>query len=350
MRESDADIDTLIEAIRPVILSMHDQIRDRVVASCEESATSELSTAVSHEGGDTIYAIDRVGEEPLLDFLSDFARNAAPIVLVAEGLAEGRKVLPAGARESDARLCVIVDPIDGTRGLMYQKRSAWILTGVAPNRGPATGLRDLELSVMTEIPLLKQHLCDQAWARRGSGVRARRLNRLNGEPADIELSPSRASSIEHGFVTLARMVPGVRDVLAAIEEELILRVAGPQPEGVAICFEDQYISSGGQMYELASGKDRFIADLRSMTKSLSRERGRPPGLCCHPYDLAGLVVAEEAGAVITGPDGKLLNAPLDTSTDVSWIGYANGAIQSALEESLVALLVEFGLNDEGAGE
>ena len=36
---------------------------------------------------------------------------------------------------------VIVDPIDGTRGLMYQKRSAWILTGVAPNRGPGTSLR-----------------------------------------------------------------------------------------------------------------------------------------------------------------------------------------------------------------
>ena len=44
-------------------------------------------------------------------------------------------MLPDGASEADCQWRVIVDPIDGTRGLMYQKRSAWILTGVAPNRG-----------------------------------------------------------------------------------------------------------------------------------------------------------------------------------------------------------------------
>ena len=49
--------------------------------------------------------------------------------------AHARIVLPEGTPEADAVWRVIVDPIDGTRGLMYQKRSAWILTGVAPNRG-----------------------------------------------------------------------------------------------------------------------------------------------------------------------------------------------------------------------
>ena len=36
---------------------------------------------------------------------------------------------------------------------MYQKRSAWILTGVAPNRGPETSLQDIVLAMQTEIPL-----------------------------------------------------------------------------------------------------------------------------------------------------------------------------------------------------
>ena len=43
---------------------------------------------------------------------------------------------------------------------MYQKRPAWILTGVAPGPGPST-LADIELAVQTEIPLVKQHLCDE---------------------------------------------------------------------------------------------------------------------------------------------------------------------------------------------
>ena len=55
---------------------------------------------------------------------------------------------------------------------MYQKRSAWILTAVAPNRGAGTSLRDIELAVQTEIPLVKQHLSDQLWALRGGGAHA----------------------------------------------------------------------------------------------------------------------------------------------------------------------------------
>src|SRR6185503_285427 len=74
---------------------------------------------------------------------------------------------PKGSREADCRWRILVDPLDGTRGLMYQKRSAWVLTGVAPNRGAATQLSDIVLAVQTEIPLVKQHLCDQLWAIRG---------------------------------------------------------------------------------------------------------------------------------------------------------------------------------------
>ena len=93
-------------------------------------------------------------------------------MLVAEGLPPEGLVLPRGAREARLPLAVLVDPIDGTRGLMYQKRPAWILTGVAPNRGADTRLRDIVLAVQTEIPLVKQHLCDQLWAVRGEGVQA----------------------------------------------------------------------------------------------------------------------------------------------------------------------------------
>ena len=151
---------------------------------------------------------------------------------------------------------------------MYQKRSAWVLTGVAPNRGPATSLRDIVLAVQTEIPLVKQHLSDQLWALRGEGAQARRYNRLTGESRPIALRPSTAATIAHGYASIARFFPGARDELAAIDEAIVLGALGPHAPGKAHCFEDQYASTGGQLYELLAGHDRFIADLRPLLRPL----------------------------------------------------------------------------------
>src|SRR5260370_40840790 len=98
--------------------------------------------------------------EPMCD---DFCRQWAkdtPLVLVAEGLEdaagnEGPRTFPDGADESAALLRLIVDPIDGTRGIMYDKRPAWALAAVAPNKGPQTRLADAEVAVMTELPTSK---------------------------------------------------------------------------------------------------------------------------------------------------------------------------------------------------
>jgi len=143
--------------------TIHDAIRQAVVAACEQSAVEQLAVPSGHDAGDTIYAIDRVSEHVLLEQFAELASQWS-CVLVAEGLGTtGRIVLPLGTSPHGAELQIIVDPIDGTRGLMYQKRPAWILTGVAPNRGSATTLADIEIALQTEIPLLKQHLCDTLW-------------------------------------------------------------------------------------------------------------------------------------------------------------------------------------------
>ena len=185
------------------LLELHEAIRDSVVEACEAHATSELAEVAAEEAGDTIYRIDRVSEEILVSGLEEIARNE-PMVLIAEGLPEAGLVLPQGAREEECRWRVIVDPIDGTRGIMYQKRSAWILTGVAPNRGSATRLGDVLLALQTEIPVVKQHLCDQLWAERGKGVTARRYDRTTGAWRPLALHPSRSDTLEHGFATVVR--------------------------------------------------------------------------------------------------------------------------------------------------
>src|SRR5579885_692733 len=151
------------------IRRLHELIRREVVEACERSAVEDLSAVEREEEGDTIYAVDRVSEDLLVDFFEREVASHAPVVLVAEGLRGGKVVLPRGASEDECAWRVIVDPIDGTRGLMYQKRSGWVLTGAARNRGPETCLADIELAVQTELPLVKQHLCDVAWAVRGEG-------------------------------------------------------------------------------------------------------------------------------------------------------------------------------------
>jgi hypothetical protein len=156
------------------------------------------------------------------------------------------------------------------------------LAGVAPNREGETRLRDVVLAVQTEIPTLKQHLCDELWAVRGQGAQAARYDRLSGSLTPLSLSPSRATSIEHGYAMLCRFFPGVRDELAAIDEEVVLAVLGGSPPGKALCFEEQYASTGGQLYELMVGHDRFNADMRPLMHGLLARRGQPGGLCSHP--------------------------------------------------------------------
>jgi fructose-1,6-bisphosphatase/inositol monophosphatase family enzyme len=308
------------------ILSLHTSIRDAVVDACAKQATDELA-ATAGDAGDTIYAIDRVGEEALVRGLSALARDE-PVCVVAEGIPDPL-ILPRGARESDCRWRLLVDPLDGTRGLMYQKRSAWVLTGVAPNRGRATRLSDIVLAMQTEIPPLKQHLSDQLWACRGKGMQARRHNRILGTTESLTLRRSQAATIAHGFATIVRFFPGAREILAAIDDEVMQALVKPEPRRAA-CFEDQYASTGGELYELMAGHDRFIADLRPLVKSQS--------LCCHPYDMCTALIAHEAGVILTDPAGAPLDAPFDLTTDVAWVGYANEALRRAIEPVLQGAL------------
>lgn len=335
------------ERLLALILKLQAQIRDAVVAACERSALEELAdVAEDEQAGDTIYAVDRVSEALLVEFFAAEVAPDWPLVLVAEGLPSGSLTLPAGLAENEAIIRVIVDPIDGTRGLMYQKRPAWVLTGVAPNRGPNTSLRDIVLAAQTEIPLVKQHLCDTLWASADGPLQAERLNRLTGERHELPLRPSRAATIAHGFAMISRFFPGQREELAAIDEAIARTVLGPPLPGKAQYFEDQYICSGGQLYELIVGHDRFVADLRPLLDQHAAQRGEALGICCHPYDLCTLLLAEKAGVLLSDERGGPLDAPFDVYADVGWVGYANGAIRAQVEPALQAALRARGLFDE----
>jgi fructose-1,6-bisphosphatase/inositol monophosphatase family enzyme len=316
----------LLEPLR----ELHDKIRDAVVVATERQDLVELSRIDRDAEGDTVYKVDEISERVLIPFFERLSREHS-FVLIAEGLPGGKRVYPNGAEESTATWRIIMDPIDGTRGIMYQKRSAWILTGVAPNRGPATGLQDIVLAIQTEVPVIKQHLSDQIWALQNQYVTTIRHNRLAGKATPLELRPSTSKTIAHGFSVISRFFPGGRAQLAEIDDEVVTAALGPAQPGKALCFEDQYISTGGQLFELMAGHDRFVADLRPLMPMNT-------GLCCHPYDLSSALVATGLGIIVTDALGNSLNVPLDTHTNVAWIGYANNHIRQQIEPLLHASL------------
>jgi fructose-1,6-bisphosphatase/inositol monophosphatase family enzyme len=290
-----------------LLCELGDHLRDAVLG-----ARGIDMTAIEDETpADTIYAIDKVTDDALVAW---FERRWHDVEVVSEGLHEPLVI-------GDPKHTVIVDTIDGTRGLMYDKRSAWSLAAVAPHGGT---LRDVVAASMTELPTAKQTLADQISGERGGGISAHRFDLRTHDLAPLSLRPSTAVDLEHGFAQLAKFFPPGKATLAAIESDLFSRL------GASTVFDDEYISSGGQVHELLTGRDRFVADLRPLVD--------PRAFACHPYDLCTTMLLEEAGGVVTDPWGDPLDCPLDTTTPVAWVGYANPTLAEQIGPVLAEVL------------
>ncbi|HEX6509936.1 MAG TPA: inositol monophosphatase, partial [Chloroflexota bacterium] len=235
-----------------------------------------------------------------------------------------------------------VDPIDGTRGLMYGKRSAWVLSGVAPPppSNGLPGLDDIRVAMQTELPTQRSHLSDRLWAIAGGGVEAETVNLESSATRPFRPQPSRADSLLYGFGSIVKFFPGAKVPAAQTEERLILDLFGPPWDGNPQVFDDEYISSGGQLYELMVGHDRFIADLRPLFLAATAAEGDIHRICSHPYDLCTELIAREAGVIVTDQRGERLRYSLDIRVDCSWIGYANETLQRQIEPRLMRILDE----------
>ena len=318
--------------------------RDTVSASLITSSAAARSQRVGVLGSDVIFAIDQEVEHKLVCCLDDQAAALGGIVLIAEGIGENeRSVYPAGRPERDCAWRMLVDPIDGTRGIMMDKRSAWFIAGVAPNRGEGTCLRDIECAILAELPNSRAGLADRFCAVKGQGVAGIRTHLLTSDPDEMIFpAPFAGDSIYGGFAQLVRFFPCGRAETAALEDALWQRLFPDAAEGEVLGYEDQYISTGGQWVELLCGRDRFCADLRPLLYDSKCFAGKKRGLTCHPYDMAGLLVLEESGVIVTDEKGGALNAPFDTITECNWLAYANPAIRSQVEPVLTGLLREQG--------
>lgn len=323
------------ERARVLLEALGLHIRTAVVTSRALATLESLSGVAKVTEADTIYNIDRVTEEAIVEWLEESWPADLACNLIMEGLEEPL-VIP---RNASPRTTLILDPIDGTRGLMYDKRPAWALAGLAPAVGSAASLQDIQVAVMTELHTIKQGATDQLSAIRGAGAKGTRLTLSDAQEIPLALRPSQAKGFQHGFASLAKFFPQGKALTAAIEEDFWSELHGHEPQASPLVFDDQYISTGGQLYELAVGHDRMLGDIRPL---VFRKLGLVTSLTCHPYDICTALVLTELGGVVETPSGRPVDAPLDTTSPVVWVGYANEelarlarpALRRALEKHL----------------
>ena len=324
--------------LRRLLCGLGIAIRDAVLQHRTGFRSADLALVSGFGGGDTIYAVDKFSEAAILEWFEKHWPAEWPVQVVMEGI-EHDLCFPSGTEVGDTHWKCILDPIDGTRGIMYDKRSAWALGGIAPQRGGDTQLSEIVAAAMTEIPTSKQWRSDQFSATTDGPLVGVSFDLRAQTVEPLESSPSTAGNFAHGFSSFVKFFPEGRTLTAQIEERIWDELIGLNSSPSPTVFDDQYISTGGQFYEVIVGHDRMIGDLLPLDiLALDMEFS---SLVCHPYDACAWLVLTKAGAVYEHPLGGFPDAPLDTSTGIAWIAYANGTLASLARPVIRKVLEQF---------
>lgn len=345
-----ASIDTIESFDRawmPRLLTLAARIRTAartaLLAAIEHGTLDDLMRPHAEGAGDVTYGIDVPTEAVLTEWIEEMARRE-PISLLTED-AGWRHVGPDGRGGTRALASfdhggprIVVDPIDGTRNLMADLRSAWTVIGACRPGSDAPRQRDVVLGVLTEIPDSRGRIARELFACSGRGARTRDIELATGHASgERVLRADDDARADHGYFPFFRYMADLRPAIARVEAAFFARLARDENAEIRSCYDDQYISNGGQLALLALGKYRMIADLRA---ELARVRGRPT-ITSKPYDVSGaILVAREAGCVVTDANGRDLDFPLDAVTPIGFVGWHNLRTLARLERHLAAALVE----------
>lgn len=323
-----AMLDELARALADVGRAVRDAVRGPSAHDRRDDGV-----VVRTEGGDDVYGVDQRAEEALVAAMASLgARWPGTAVIegrddpVAVGAPEVRGAAdpvgapelhgapdPIGAPDADSPSPwrYLVDPVDGTRPYLAGKRSAWVLLGAGRD---ARTLEDLEVGAAVEIPTGRAAVGRVAWAVRGHPARATDDDLVGGGPSvPVVLEPRRDATIDRGFVTVVRYQPGDHGPIGAWLDQ---HLAGLE------VYDDLVPCSAQHLMGVASGSDVAVLDPRPLFN--------PAGMATHPYDLAALVVARSAGAIVEALPPGPLDHPLDTTTPVAWAAYANDAVAARL--------------------
>lgn len=309
-------------------------------ALAEPGAQAELARPMHEGAGDTSFGLDVRCEAAALAWLAEVAASL-PLSLLTEdrGWLHRGPAAVGGSRELDGfdhgGPRIALDPVDGTRNLMNDLRSAWSVVAAAGPGADEPRLADVRYGLVAELSTSRESRRRVLSARRGGPCRLELRARDGRTLRAGELTTDDDDRPDHGYFPFFRFRPEERPAIAAIEAVFFERLARDEGAAIETCFDDQYITSGGQLVLLALGTYRMVCDLRG---TVAAAQGRST-ITTKPYDVAGaIVVAESAGCVVTDPRGRPLDFPLDTHTPVAFVAWTNARTRARLEPHLEAAL------------
>ena len=304
--------------------------------------SESLARPVAVGAGDVTFGIDVPAERRIEAWHAEIA-SRRPLSVLTED-AGWRHRVPDGAggsRPSDGfdhgGPRIAFDPIDGTRNLMADLRSAWTVISFA---GPGPGeprLSDLTGGVVSELPTRRESVRrtfhaerdgDCHLVTRSTGPEARELDRTR-------VVVDRDDRADHGYFPFFRYQPALRPAIAHLEAEFLRRLVAHEGAEDGSLYDDQYITNAGQLVLTSLGTYRVFVDARPFVA----ERVGVPTTTAKPYDVAGaIVVAQAAGAVVTDLEGEPLEFPIDCRTPIAFAAWANRPTYERLLPHLRAAL------------
>ena len=333
-----------VDHLRPALRTMAGEIRRLARLAPSALNSPHHARPVGRGSGDVTFNPDE-STEAYLDIW--FAEQAAlaPISLLTEDKGwrhGGPGPDPGSWRElphwDHGGPRVVVDPIDGTRHLLFELRSAWTVIGVAGPGSEAPHQGQIEFGLVTEIPTRLAGWARELEAVHGQGCELREVPLLGQDPGEPRvLKPVDDARVDHGYFPFFAYHPEVRAASHAVAQRFFQRLRRFENAEIEHCYDDQYIASGGQLALLALGHYTMVADLRPR---LLGPEGRGTQ-CAKPYDLSGAVLcATEAGCRVCGLDGRPLEMPLDTQTPVGFLAFAGPRTRERLMPHLAEVLPE----------
>jgi len=287
--------------------------------------------------GDVTYGLDLPSERRVERWARELGRTT-PLSVLSEG--EGwRHWGPDGAGGCRALEDfdhggprIAIDPVDGTRNLMTDLRSAWTAVALAPPGAGLPTVNEVSAAVVSEIPTSRAGRFGRLVAAGPGTARWDEADLDGGDPTSAPVRADADDRVDHGYFPFFRYMPDQRPHVARLEASFFEHLAASEGADVRNCYDDQYICNAGQLVLLARGTYRMIVDARAW---IGAELGVAT-ITSKPYDVAAAIFcARAAGCEITGADGSALDFVLDAETPVHFAGYANAASRARLEPSLV---------------
>ena len=265
--------------MRDLVRELALALRERVVPHLGSHAARAHEPGAA-AGGDVTFAIDAHAEELLREVLP---RRAPDVALYSEHSG----LVPAPSGNPSAVL--IVDPVDGTRPALAGLESCCVSIAAAPwSDEPAIG--DVTVGCVVEIPSGRVFL-----AERGAGL--------------VESPPVRRSANErldrmfwtYGF--RGRPARPTTEVLAELID--VSSVGGATFELGSAAFDATRVVTG-QLDAYVEPGPLLVDEVPGMRAEFERVGGGAV-LNNSPYDVAASVlIAEEAGAIVTDARGRSL--------------------------------------------